>query len=467
MVGSASVAASGAQAAARAARVADVIVIGGGVGGSALGHDLARLGLTVEIVEKFGADASRRNLLNLAPAVGDRLAGLDNGTGEITRALVPIQQFRFADEVSGGVPRIRAGSDFFHEQNLRPGLRGLMDGLVTPPEDPRLWSRARIEEVEDALRRSAERRYGPTGTGQVRFHYDSQPTTINGVAIPGTATASAPVGGLEGAQSGLLELLPRGRETVQVQVRNAATGAEQALEGRFLVYATGGRNPLGVPKTLDADVMHFVGGEFPAADLPVVANRVRAWSDDIPGVVDRRVNAARMPITTIGLTYPKDRSIVWAQLAHDAKTVDPADLKAILQERAGLVGMPGEVLGDPIPVRVQLGRAHRAAFPEHRIMLLGDELGPPYFPTSSGAAKAIAVDAPLAADALAAASKPGADVAAIFARYEREAMQARDQVLDISRKQVHHDLHAVASELPLDLPRTGAPGSVPAAATGA
>lgn len=458
------VGAAGAKAV-QATRMADVVVVGGGVAGSTLAHDLARLGLTVEVVEKFGADASRRNLLNLAPAVGDRLAGLDEGTRELTKVLVPIQQFRFTDKVSGGAPRIRAGSDYFHEQNLRPGVRGLMDGLATPPEDPRLWSRARIEEVEDALRQSADRQFGPAGTNQVRFHYNSQPTHINGVAIPGPTDPKNPVGGLQGTRDGLLDLLPAGRDHVELTIRDGVSGAEQAVKGRFLVYATGGRNPLGVKATMDSDVMHFVGGEFPATNRPVVAERVRAWSDDIPGEVDRRVNAERMPLTTIGLTYPKDRSLVWAQLGHDAKSVDPADLKAILQERAKVVGMPGDVLGDPIPVRVQLGRTDRAAFAEHRIMLLGDELGPPYFPTSSGAAKAIAVDAPLAADALAEASRPGADIAAIFGRYERDAMQARDTVLDISRKQVKHDLHAVATELPMELPRTGALGSAPAAAT--
>ena len=441
-------------AAARAIREVDVIVVGAGVAGSTLANDLALAGKTVHVVEKYGATATRRNLFNLAPAVGDRLAALDKGTGELTDILVPIQQFRFDDRVIGGTPRIRAGTDFLHEQVSRPGVRGLMDGLVAPPEDPRLWSRARIEEVENGLRNFAVKHHAD----KVTFSFDSQLTKIQGVTIPGADSAANPVGGLQSAANGVLELLPKNLDHVDVVVKGS-NGVEQAVRGKFLVYATGGRNPLGLKPELSKDVMHFVGGEYPATTTkPVVAERIREWSDKIPGEVGASLVGERMPLTTIGLTYPKGRSIVWAQMAHDPKSVDPKQLKEILAERSRFVGMEGNLLGEPIPVRVQLGSLSRAAFPEQRIMLIGDELGPPYFPTSSGAAKSIAVSAPLAADALTEALKPGADVAKVLGKYERDALDAHKTIGKLSETQVTHDLHALGTEMPFDLPRTRVTG---------
>jgi hypothetical protein len=432
-----------------AAREVDVIIVGGGVSGSTLALDLARAGKSVHVVEKYGADAARRNLLNLAPAVGDHLAWLDNGTGELTDALVPIQQFRFDDRVVGGVPRIRAGSEFLHQPEPNPGAKGLLDALIAPPEDPRLWSRTRIEQLEDSLRGFAARHH----PDDITFSYDSTLAKIGTVELAAGGSAANPNGALSQATNGVLELLPRGLDHVDVTVRGK-DGAEQAVRGKLLVFATGGRNPLGIPPKLSDDVVHFAGGEFPATDDAVVANRIREWSDKIPGPVDRSVNPGKMPLTTIGLTYPNDRSIVWAQLANDAKSYDPAQLKDVLRERAAFVGMPGELVGEPIPVKVQLGGIDRAAFPEQRIMLIGDELGPPYFPTSSGAAKGVAVAAPLASEHIVEALRPGANLAEVLGRYETKALDAHRKVLAISETQVHHDLHVLGSELPFDLPRT-------------
>lgn len=431
------------------------VIVGAGLTGTMTAIKLAQQGHTVDVIEKRGAEASRRNLLNLAPAVADALNAIDGGSRELTGALVPIQQFIFDDRVAGE-QRVRAGSEYAFEQVHGANRRGLMDALVSPPEDPRLWSRVRLSEIENGLRRYAEQHY----PDKVRFHWNSTVDAINGAKLPGKPSpgGDAPIGAITTGPE-LLSKIPPTADGVTVDI-TGEDGATSSLKGAFLVYATGGGNPFGIKPKLDPDRAHFVGGEFPANDDPVKAVRVRERLHELPGATDRAVNGDLKWATTIGLNYPRDKSLLWAEIAQDPKSLDPATLRSIIAERAGLVGMKGEQIGDPIPVSVQLGVVEQAVDVDRRIILAGDELGPPYFPTSSGAGRGLAVSAPQVAEAVHKALQPGADVASVLKDYEREAIADHAAIQQLSRAQLAHDLHE-ESPAAYDFPRTGGNGPIP------
>jgi hypothetical protein len=91
-----------------------------------------------------------------------------------------------------------------------------------------------------------------------------------------------------------------------------------------------------------------------------------------------------------------------------------------------------------MPVRMQIGEAERVI--NGRIIGAGDTNRSPYFPTSTGAAMGISVDAPLAVEALANIIRNGHDPATTLAGYQDAILGANTKLTAVASLQMSKDL---------------------------
>lgn len=378
---------------------------------------LARHGIPVTVVEKFGEHAIRQNLLNLAPSTFDELARL--GADDVIERISPISRIRVSDTIRGtaneSLPTALLTPDPARAGSSLDGLRAVLEG-----GDKRTWGRIMIGDLENALR------------GHARTHHPDLIDVRYGLEVTGIE---------QGA--GGVRLLTRARDG----------GAEEAFDGAMLISATGGRNPLGAhmrPKP-SGETMYFVGGDFPGT-AATETKIVRGLGDG----TDLTPNRGRA--TTIGLHNgaPGGNSLLWAQIDRPAGDVDEALLRQVLESRARTVELPPGLLDTrpPVPVTVQLGATDRAV--DGRVLLAGDDLQAPYFPNSTGANFGV-ITARRAADAVAEALRAGGDDAAVqraLASYESDALRASEELLGINRSTLRSalDVDPSTPELELVLP---------------
>lgn len=191
--------------------------------------------------------------------------------------------------------------------------------------------------------------------------------------------------------------------------------------------ASGG-DLLGGPRTVYPEQAHWIGGRFAApADGTTATLRRRAVTED-----------GADPSVTIKLPTT-DRTLVWAQVPADARSMSEADRAALLERRAASVGVEGPLV-DPTrtaPVTVQLWTSDEPA--RGRVFKVGDSVRAPYFPTSTGAAAALVHDAPRAVDAIQ-AILDGAPVEQASAGYADAVRGANERLLAMSRTALLADL---------------------------
>lgn len=375
-----------------------VIVVGAGPAGMATAIELAQRGVPSVVLEKRGAVATRENLFNVTPPLGDRLAALDPD-GSLTRLLVPTERMVSEDATTGKVGERRFDGALAADPARS---RGDMDALVRAVGSPaaegadtRRWAKVGIGDLENALRGLATSRYGDL----VELRSNA-----------GVVDVRQGDGWVEAV------LDPAG-----------GAGAGDAVRGAFLVDATGA-DLLGGPRRVLPEQAHWLGGRFaPPADGATATRRLRAVTED-----------ATDPLVTIKLPTA-DRTMVWAQVPSDARAISDGDRATLLERRAAAAGVQGG-LAEPrrtAPVSVQLWTSEEPA--RGRVLKVGDSVRAPYFPTSTGAAAALVHDAPRAVDAILAA-RSGTPVEQAVAGYADAVRGANERLLGASRTALLADL---------------------------
>lgn len=393
-----------------------LIVAGGSVSGLYATIAGARAGFDVTLLEKFGEVGSRRTVFNLAPCVGDSLARLDDGGDELTKALQVIVKRSSDDPVNGQVKVENVGSMLLADADRPATAAALADGFSGV--DSRPWSRVQIGGIENHMREYVARRFP-----NVDIRYD---TTLEGI-----------------------EQLPGGG--VRALLQDGKTGAIDTLDGAYLVSATGGRNVLGVERARFPEQSHFIGGLFEPVDSSrIELRRMFRMGEDLEPAT-HELNPPGQGWATVGLpgngSHSLPESLVWAQVAKDAKDVPLEQLQAVVRDRATKLGLgdmrlkPGE--DNILKVNVQLGMLHDEQAVQGRVLLAGDELLAPYFPTSTGASHSLGVNGPIVDEALRGLRAAGDDeaaVQAVLARYDHDAREGAAQVMEISRREMLEDL---------------------------
>ena len=136
-------------------------------------------------------------------------------------------------------------------------------------------------------------------------------------------------------------------------------------------------------------------------------------------------------------------TLVWAQIDRSAKEASDADLREVVRDRAKLLGLgdlnlrPGD--DSLLKVDVQLSLLHDQPAVQGRVLLAGDELLGPYFPTSTGASHGMGVSGPLVEDTLKALRAPNADTKRILDIYDVRARNEAADVMRISRAEMLED----------------------------
>lgn len=375
------------------------VVVGAGPVGMATAIELAQRGVPSVVLEKRGPQGTRENLFNVAPPLADRLAALDP-QGSLTRLLVPTERMVSEDHVTSD-----RGERRFHAP-MQPDAarsRGDMGALARalgspkhPDADTRRWSKVGIGDLENAMRELARSRHGDL----VEFRTGADVQEIRQGADWVEAVLRAPEGG----------------------------GAADAVRGAVLIDASGS-DLLASPRKVYPERSHWIGGRFAApADGSTATLRRRA--------PDPRDGGA--PAVTISLPSA-DRTMVWAQVREDAKTMPPERRAALLEQRAAEVGTTTPLADrtKTAPVTVQLWESTEPA--RGRVLKVGDSLRAPYFPTSSGAATGIVHDAPRAVDA-AVELLSGRSPRSVAASYADAVRAANAQLVAVSRGTMLADL---------------------------
>lgn len=376
-----------------------VVVVGAGPAGMATAIELAQQGVPSVVLEKRGAVATRENLFNVAPPLGDRLAALDPD-GSLTRLLVPTERMVSEDATTGHVGERRFDGQLTPDATRSRGdMESLVRAVGSPAAegaDTRRWGKVGIGDLENALRELATSRYGDL----VELRSDAGVVDVR----QGDGWAEAVLAPTDGS-----------------------AGAGDAVRGAFLVDASGA-DLLGGPRRVLPEQSHWLGGRFaPPGDGATATRRVRAATEDGPD-----------PLVTIKLPT-SDRTMVWAQVPEDARGMSDVDRAALLERRAAATGVVGG-LAEPrrtAPVSVQLWTSEEPA--RGRVLKVGDSVRAPYFPTSTGAAAALVHDAPRAVDAIVAA-RAGAPVEQAVAGYADAVRGANERLLGPSRTAMLADL---------------------------
>jgi 2-polyprenyl-6-methoxyphenol hydroxylase-like FAD-dependent oxidoreductase len=387
-----------------------VIVAGGSVTGLYTAMSAAKLGYDVTLVEARGEQASRRTVFNLAPSVADSLARLDDGTGELTGALQTIKR-RLSDDTVNDQHKVENMGERVQSEPSRD-VDALAMSKGYDGGDPRPWGRVQIAGIENTMRQYMARRFP-----QIDVRYD---TTIDSIT--------------------------QDAKHVTAHLTDATTGAKDAIDGAWLVSATGGRNALGIKRTTFPEVAHFVGGLFE----PVSEDRVelrRTYRDGKDLSADTQgLNPAGHGWATVGLPgtgrMELPDTLIWSQISKPAKDASDEELRAVVKDRAKLIGLGDLALrpkDDLLKVDVQLSLLRDHAV-QGRVLLAGDELIGPYFPTSTGAGHGLGVSGPLVEQALAALKQPGVDAKRVLDVYDVRARGEAADVMRISRHEMLEDL---------------------------
>ncbi len=388
-----------------------LIVVGASVGGAYAAIAGSNAGFAVTLVEKYPALASRRTVFNLAPSVADSLRKLDDGGNELVDALQVIVR-RYSDDTVNGQTNVEnTGRSIIADHTRRLTAAALEDGFTGV--DSRPWSRVEIAGIENHMREYIARRHP-----DIETRYG---TTLEGI----TQT----------------------RDSVTAHLVDGVTGAKDSIDGAWLVSATGGRNVLGVTRQRFPESAHFVGGLLEPVDPSRVelARSYRLGEDLDPRTL--ALNPAGQGWATVGLPGTGRRelpnSLVWAQIGRDARSADPDELRHVILDRAKLVGLddlellPGADAILPVTVQLSLLRDHAV---QGRVLLAGDELVGPYFPTSTGGSHALGVNGPRLATTLQKLHVRGADVAKVLRAYDRGARTDAARVLALGRNELLEDL---------------------------
>jgi len=391
-----------------------VIVAGGGVTGLYSAIGAAKAGFEVTLLEKYARVGSRATIFNLAPTVADSLARLDSFGTELVDGLQPIVR-RSSDDTINGMFKIENVGRTINADGSRPlTSHAVVDGYTG--YDSRAWSRIQIGGVENHLRSYIERHYP-----QIDMRFD---TTI-----------------------AALEQSDRG---VRALTNHAATNTTQVFDGAWLVSATGGRNIVGSQRQLFPEVAHWVGGRMETVDPSRVELRrvFRDGADLAPET--RSLNPANSGWATVGLPgtgrLELPDGLIWAQIAHDARHVPNDALRAVIRDRADLLGM-GDVAmreGDDalLKVNVQLSLLHDQPAVRGRVLLAGDELLGPYFPTSTGGTHGMGVSGPLVEETLNNLRGATSFYERSFAldHYDHTARSEAAKIMEVSRGEMLEDL---------------------------
>lgn len=406
-----------------------LIVVGGSVTGLYTAIAGAKAGYDVTLVEKYDQDASRRTVFNLAPVVADSLAHLDDGTGELTGALTTIVERSSDDSVNGQHKVENAGPAVVLDPASDLDASSMSDGFSGA--DPRPWSRVQIAGIENHMREYIARRYP-----QIETRYNTS-----------------------------VESISQARDGVTANLVDSS-GAKTAVEGAWLVSATGGRNVLGIERQQFPEIAHYVGGLFePVTPDRVELKRVyRPGSELAPETHD--LNPPGKGWATVGLPGTGRRelpdTLVWAQINRDAKDVPAAELAEVVRDRAKLIGLGDLQLreGDDSILRanVQLSLLRNESAVQGHVLLAGDELLGPYFPTSTGASHGLGVSGPLVEQALRALREPGVSEQQVLDVYDVRARQEAAKVMEISRAEMLEDLGQPAESWNESLSKLGKPG---------
>jgi 2-polyprenyl-6-methoxyphenol hydroxylase-like FAD-dependent oxidoreductase len=374
-----------------------VVVVGAGPAGMATAIELAQQGVKSVVLEKRDGPATRENLFAVSGPYSDRLAALDPD-GSLLRLLLPTNHGVSENQVTGE----RTVREY--EPGIQPDptrSRGDMDALLraganpkTEGADTRTWSKVPISDIEEGLRNLARTKH----KDMIDLRQGVDVTAIR----QGDGWAEA--------------------------VLTGTGGASDAVRGALLVDASG-RDLLGGSRTVYPEQSHWVGGRYKApADLTDVTNVRRiAKTED-----------GDQPLVTIKLPG-RDRTLVWAQVPSDSRTMSDADRAALSERRAAAMGVEGGLAtpGRTAPVSVQLWTANEPV--NGRVLKVGDSVRAPYFPTSTGAAAALVHDAPRAVDAILAVLKGGSLKHATHA-YADAVRGANERLLGMSRAAMLKDL---------------------------
>lgn len=395
----------------------NVIVAGGSVSGLLAALSAAKHGFGVTIVERFGSEATRRTIFNLPPTATDALKWFDDGGDALIDPLQVIR-VRLVDRVTSGGPINRLeGSERARDRVLADAARPLgWDPLIRGSQgflDSRPWARIEIGALENHLRTYIAERFP-----QVQFRWNTTVTGIDQRVDGVTAHVMGP------------------------------SGQADAIQGAFLVSATGGRNVLGIERNLSPETAHFVGGLLePVAPDNVQLRRVfrdgSTWDASTHGL--NPPGQAWGSVELTGTGRPElPNSLIWAQINKDANTVDdPELLRRVVLERARMLDLGHLKLIDDDPllkVNVQIGVLRDNSAVLGRVLLAGDELLGTYFPTSTGAAHAIGANGPLVDRAMHDLAQPGANIEAVLRAYDVAARRAAWEMFVLGRNELRQDL---------------------------
>jgi 2-polyprenyl-6-methoxyphenol hydroxylase-like FAD-dependent oxidoreductase len=373
--------------------------------------ELAQKGIHSVVLEKRGPVGSRENLFNVTPPLADRLAALDP-EGSLTGLLVPTERLTSEDAVTGASGERRFTTPVEPDPTRSRGdMNALVSAIASPSAegtDLRRWSKVAISDLENGLRQLATTRHAD----MIELRSDTA-----------------------------VESIRQTSDWVEAVLAPAAeSGARDAVRGAMLVDATG-VDLLGGSRTVYPEQSHWLGGRFePPKDGTTATLRRRALTPD-----------SADPLVSIKLPST-DRTIVWAQLPGDGRSMSDDARAALIERRAASLGVDG-TLTEPrrtMPVSVQLWTSDEPA--RGRVLKVGDSVRAPYFPTSTGAAAAIIHDASHAVDAISSVLD-GSPVAAAAAAYSDAVKGANEQLMGASR-------HAMLADLGLQDSDAGAPAVV-------
>lgn len=360
--------------------------------------ELAQHGIPSVVLEKRGAVGTRENLFNVTPPLADRLAALDPA-GSLTRLLVPTERMSSVDDVAGTTGERRFTTPVAADASRSRGDMGALVNAIASPKsdsaDRRRWAKVAISDLENGLRQLATTKHGDL----IELRSDTKVADVRQTADWVEAVLS-----------------PTGE-----------SGAQDAVRGAMLVDATG-VDLLGGSRTVYPEQSHWLGGRFaPPEDGATATLRRRAPTAD-----------AADPMVTIKLPS-SDRTIVWAQVPSDARSMSDADRATLVTKRAESVGVAGTLArpNETMPVSVQLWTSNEPA--RGRVLKVGDSVRAPYFPTSTGAAAAIVHDTSRAVDAIRAVFD-GGSVDDAAAGYADAIRAANEQLLPASRSAMLADL---------------------------
>ncbi len=359
--------------------------------------ELAQRGVPSVVLEKRGMDATRQPLFNVAPAFADRLATLDPD-GSVTAALTPSTGMRAIDAETGRTTGERVFDSPLNADASRS--RDDMDALlrsVAPPgttdADARRWATVGIDALDNALRAVARTRFSDL--------IDVRPNSGVSAIRQGDGWAEA------------------------VLEPSADGAARDAVRGAMLIDASG-RDLLGGARTTYPEKTWWLGARYDA-DVSGDRSMLRVRDTDEHG----------RPQSTLALRSD-DRTIVWTQVHEDPKSIAPDAARALVAERAKLVGETRSLAPDAptMPVTVQLWTSDEPA--SGRVLKVGDSVRAPYFMTSTGAATALVHDVPKAVDSIM-AIRAGADVAKTVSAYADAVRGANAKLTDFVRPTLQRD----------------------------